>query len=213
MDAPPWQAGAAPAGDGARRRRLRLPHRVGDATSIPTGGLGQGRHTVYIRGRDASGAWGPVSAAFFWVLDPATRAEHRGRGRATRATGQPLAATVTAGPFATATDPVDGQLRCCSLPRAPTTSPRAADGHAPVHCARRSRAVPEATTPLDFRLAPYQQVLSDDVEGGNIGWTAQSPWAITDEASREPDPLVDRQPGRRLRGQPQRVADLAGRST
>jgi hypothetical protein len=61
----------------------------------------------------------------------------------------------------------------------------AADGYAP-YTAHDIPAVTGTTTPLDFLLQPYQAVLFDDVEGGNIGWTAQSPWAITTEASSSP---------------------------
>ncbi|HUM71163.1 MAG TPA: PKD domain-containing protein, partial [Chloroflexota bacterium] len=38
----------------------------------------------------------------------------------------------------------------------------------------------------DFQLYPYCDVFSDDVESGINGWTAQSPWAITTEASHSP---------------------------
>jgi len=61
----------------------------------------------------------------------------------------------------------------------------AADGFAPFTAAGVS-AILGVTTPLDFFLAPFEQVFFDDVEAGNIGWTAQSPWAITTEASSSP---------------------------
>ncbi|MBN1136638.1 MAG: M28 family peptidase [Anaerolineae bacterium] len=38
----------------------------------------------------------------------------------------------------------------------------------------------------DFGLWPICDVFADDVENGNVGWTAQSPWAITTEASHSP---------------------------
>ena len=38
----------------------------------------------------------------------------------------------------------------------------------------------------DFYLSPVCEIFSDDVEQGNTGWTAQSPWAITMEASHSP---------------------------
>jgi PKD repeat protein len=41
-------------------------------------------------------------------------------------------------------------------------------------------------TSQNFALSPFCDVLADDVENGNIGWTAQSPWAITTEASHSP---------------------------
>jgi hypothetical protein len=42
------------------------------------------------------------------------------------------------------------------------------------------------TVATDFDLPPYELVLSDDVEAGNQGWTAQAPWAITTEAASSP---------------------------
>jgi hypothetical protein len=38
----------------------------------------------------------------------------------------------------------------------------------------------------DFSLSLYCEVFADDVENGNIGWTAQSPWNITTEDSHSP---------------------------
>ena len=69
IDVPPWQANAAPlplnAADGS----------FGSSTEalsgrIDTWGLGVGRHLVYVRARDASGAWGPVSAVFLTINAP-----------------------------------------------------------------------------------------------------------------------------------------------
>jgi hypothetical protein len=38
-------------------------------------------------------------------------------------------------------------------------------------------------TQQDFSLALFCDVLNDTVENGNIGWTAQTPWAITQESA------------------------------
>jgi carboxypeptidase T len=40
--------------------------------SIPTTGLTAGRHTIYVRGRNAGGFWGPVSALFLTIGTPTT---------------------------------------------------------------------------------------------------------------------------------------------
>jgi hypothetical protein len=124
-----------------------------------------------------------VTAAFFWLLDPATAPRIAGVVEDAE-TGLPLAATVQAGPFATVTDPQDGSYTLM-VPAGIYDVSASSDGHAPL-TAPQIPGIPETTTPLDFRLAPYQHVLDDDVEGGNIGWTAQPPWAITDEASSSP---------------------------
>jgi PKD repeat protein len=42
------------------------------------------------------------------------------------------------------------------------------------------------TVQQDFHLYPICDVFTDNVEGGNLGWTAQAPWAITTEASHSP---------------------------
>ncbi len=80
VDAPPWAAGEV----------LRVAGRAVDGVldesseevvaDIPTGGLAPGRHTVYVRARDADGSWGPVTAAFLdVVVDP--RLPRRPSGR------------------------------------------------------------------------------------------------------------------------------------
>jgi subtilisin family serine protease len=47
----------------------------------------------------------------------------------------------------------------------------------------------------DFSLSPICDVFADDVEGGNLGWTVQSPWAITAEASHSPTHAWTDSPG------------------
>jgi carboxypeptidase T len=60
---PPWEAGAVPVvlqpGDGSFNSATESL--VGN---LPTAGLAAGKHIVYVRARDASGTWGPVSAVF-----------------------------------------------------------------------------------------------------------------------------------------------------
>jgi hypothetical protein len=182
VDAPPWQDGAAPAAMSPADGAFDTPTEWATAT-VPTNGLDEGRHTLFVQGRDASGIRGPVGAAFFWILDPATAPRIAGTV-VDAVTGQPLAATVSAGPFSTASDPVDGSYELMAAAGSYDVT-AVADGYAPV-TAVQIPASPEATTPLDFRLAPFTQFLEDDVEGGDAGWTAQPPWAITDEASSSP---------------------------
>jgi hypothetical protein len=182
VDIPPWSPGATPIAMVAVDGQFNSTVEQVRAT-VPTGALGNGRHTAYLQAVDTAGNWGVVSAAFFWVLDPAQAAHIAGEVRSASG-GQPLAAAVTAGPFATATDPGDGSYDLM-LPAGTYDVTATADGHAPF-TSGNVPAVTGQTTPLDFYLAPYTQVLVDDVEGGNIGWTAQSPWAITTEASASP---------------------------
>lgn len=66
IDTPPWDAAAVPrmlqAADGSFNSATEAL-----AGSLSTAGLAPGRHTVYVRARDASGTWGPVSAVFLNV--------------------------------------------------------------------------------------------------------------------------------------------------
>ena len=66
IDAPPWDGGTAitmrAVDDG-----LDSPVKAMSAT-IDTGGLDAGRHIVFVRGQDADGNWGAVSAVFLEVV-------------------------------------------------------------------------------------------------------------------------------------------------
>ncbi len=66
IDTPPWASGAQPhpmtPGDG----RFDAVREAAWA-EVPTAGLAPGRHLVFVRGQDAAGNWGPVSAVFLEV--------------------------------------------------------------------------------------------------------------------------------------------------
>lgn len=70
IDTPPWQTGAvaAPlaATDGGFNSSIENVTAV-----LETGCLSAGRHILYVRGRDAEGAWGAFSATFLTVEAPA----------------------------------------------------------------------------------------------------------------------------------------------
>ena len=63
LDVPPWAAGAMPvalvAADGAFNSSTEAL-----SGNVNTSGLAAGKHLLYVRARDASGAWGAVSASF-----------------------------------------------------------------------------------------------------------------------------------------------------
>lgn len=65
IDLPPW-AGGAPIAMPARDGAFNSPSELTRAT-VNTTGLHTGRHMIYVRGQDAGGNWGPVSAVFLWV--------------------------------------------------------------------------------------------------------------------------------------------------
>ncbi len=182
VDLPPWSPGAVPIAllpdDGSFDATVE-----GAGVALDTSGLALGRHVVYLRGQDGSGSWGPVSAALFWLFDPATAPVVRGTVR-DAVTWQPLAATVTVGPLAVATDAGVG-FYSMQLPEGTYDLAAGAPDHGTV-------TLPDVVlAPLelrvqDFWLAPYVPVLEDDAESGNLGWTAQAPWAITTSAAHSP---------------------------
>ena len=147
---------------------------------------------AYVRAQDANGSWGPVSAAFVWILDPATAAHVAGAVTSADG-GTPLAATVATGIFATQSDPTTGEYDLM-LPAGTYDITATADGYGS-QTAAAVAALAGAVSPLDFVLTPYEIVLDDAVETGNLGWTAEGLWAITDEASASPDHSWTDSPG------------------
>lgn len=67
IDTPPWISGATAipmaAADGSFNSSMEAV-----TTVVATSGLTQGRHTLFIRGKDQAGNWGAVSAIFLTVL-------------------------------------------------------------------------------------------------------------------------------------------------
>ena len=153
------------------------------STALNTSTLPSGRHLVYVRGRDAAGNWGPVSAAFLTVIDPATAPIVQG-AVVEAGTGTPLAATVTVGPYATTTDAGTGAYSI-QLPEGTYDLTATATDHAPQTVAGVT-LVAHQTFVQDFSLVVFSNLFTDNVEAGNAGWTAQAPWAITTTQSHSP---------------------------
>jgi hypothetical protein len=64
IDTPPWLEGATLYNLSALDNAFNSPVEPVTA-AIVTNGLTAGRHTIFMRGQDNQGNWGPVSAAFF----------------------------------------------------------------------------------------------------------------------------------------------------
>ena len=99
-------------------------------------------------------------------------------------TNVPLAATVEfldAPVPSVATDPATGFYSMTVAEGAWTMQATAAQ-----HAAQTATVDVMGDVQQDFDLWPICDLLADDVENGNIGWTAQSPWAITTESSHSP---------------------------
>ncbi|MEO0420862.1 MAG: M14 family zinc carboxypeptidase [Pseudomonadota bacterium] len=191
VDVAPWEAGATPIALGA------LDGSFDEVTEdvnglLPTGGLADGRHIVYVEGEDAAGNRGVVTAAFFYVLDPANAASLAGSVTAADS-GLPLEATISTDGFSA--DTLGGNYDL-ALPAGDytvsvsTVSDDYADP-APVDVSLAGGQ----TQQLDFVLEPFCTVFSDDVEGGNVGWTPDGRWAISPELANSPANAWSDSPG------------------
>ena len=180
VNVPPWLDGtpiALAAADGT------FDETIEEVTgTLDTTGLAPGRHILLVRGADASGTSGAVSGVFLYVIDAASSPTLE--GTVTSTGGAPLPATVTVGPFQIQTEPATGAYSL-QLPSGTYDVTATADGHAPA-TTEGVELTDLQTVELDFDLQPLVAVLDDDVESGNVGWTAQLPWAITEEASNSP---------------------------
>jgi len=181
VDLPPWAAGAAPyamsASDGLFDEAVE-----GVEATLDTTGLPVGRHTLYVRGVDAAGNAGSVSAVFLHVIDPATAPTLQGTVRDADSLA-PLAATVRAGDFEATTD--GNGLYSMRLPAGTYDVTVVATGYQSA-TAEDVVAVDSQTTIQDFDLPPFAGLWADDAEAGNPGWSAGSPWAITTEHAFSP---------------------------
>ena len=65
-DTPPWQAGATAVAMSASDGTFDAKSEAVTAT-VDTTGWSAGRHTLFVRGKDADDNWGPVSAVFLFV--------------------------------------------------------------------------------------------------------------------------------------------------
>ncbi len=182
MDTPPW-AGGAPfamsASDGGFDEKVE-----GAQATLSTGGWSSGRHTIFVRGKDAAGSWGPVSAVFLYVLDPGVSPTIE--GYVTDAdSGDPVQADIAIGPsFHTVSDAGTGFYQTQVV--SGTYDVTASAGNYASQTVTGVVLHDLQTVQLDFTLEPVCIAFEDDVEGGNIGWTVQSPWAISAEASHTP---------------------------
>ncbi|MEM7357204.1 MAG: M14 family zinc carboxypeptidase, partial [Acidobacteriota bacterium] len=172
VSTPPWLGGSAiamTAADGAFNTTVE------DAeAAIDTTGLAPGRHTLFVRGQDSTTTFGAVSAEFLYVIDPAVAPTFDGSVR-DASSGDPLAATLILGAFEITTDPVDGSFSQ-QLPSATYDVEVTAPGYAPETLAGLVLADSQTAT-RDVLLLPLAPVFADDAESGNVGWTAEPPWA------------------------------------
>ncbi len=185
IDVPPWITTTLPVSNTMAAADGNFNNPVEDVTAtIDTTGLPNGRHMIFVRGQDANGNWGVVSAAFLYIIDPAVSPVIEGYVREA-STNLPLDATVTAnGMFVANTDPATGYYSMTVISDTYELVAVAAD-----HGAQTFSGIAAAdyqTVTQDFMLTAICEAFSDDVEGGTNGWTAQGNWAITTEDSHSP---------------------------
>lgn len=177
IGAPPWLPGSSPiplaASDGAF-----------DSTSEPVGGslatedLPNGRHLVFVRGRDANPdatrATGPVAAGFLRVVEPADLAVLSGRVSAA-GTGEPVAATLRIDGLVANADPMSGHYTRRLAPGSFALDVEA-PGFEPFRL-ESLEVAPGAALTRDFTLYRWCQRLGDDGEPASpTPFTAESPW-------------------------------------
>ena len=180
IDTPPWVSsiGSYPMSATDGNFNNTIENVISD---IDTTGLGPGRHTIFVRGKDANGNWGAVSAAFLYVIDPGTTPVLQGYAREA-ISGLPLAAAITANDtFQTSTNPATGFYQMYVISDTYDIEANAENYGSQI--INNVAVYNGQVINQDFYLNPTCAVFSDDVESGNIGWTAQSPWEITAENS------------------------------
>jgi PKD repeat protein len=151
--------------------------------TIDTTGLSIGKHTIFVESKDVNNNWGVPSATFLYIIEPGVSPVIEGYVREA-GSNLPLAAEVTAGQFNTSTDPSTGYYSMTVISGTYDMVVEAT-AHDPAY-SNGIVAHDYQTVSQDFSLNPFCTYFSDDVESGNLGWTAQTPWAITTESSHSP---------------------------
>ena len=178
VDALPWEAGAIAqpmtATDGAFNSGSEAVQ-----ASLDTTGMASGKHLVYVQGVDSGGAKGAPQAVFVEVAQANEIATVHGRV-VDAATQAPIAAQLQIGAARLAAG-ANGEYS--HVRRAGTVDLAAS---APGYMTERANGVAlvgGGDVTRNFSMLPNCVRFSDDVEGTNPGWTAQSPWGIATNVS------------------------------
>jgi hypothetical protein len=159
--------------------------------ALDTSSLPQGQHYLLVHGLNDDGKWGPFSAVFLYIMEPGVAPVIAGTVR-DASNNAPLDAWVTAAPFQAYTDPATGYYSMTVVSGTYNMS-AIAEGYI-ISDVTGIVAQDYQTVIQDFYLYPFCEVFTDTVENGNLGWTAQPPWAITDESSQS-EPFWTDSPG------------------
>lgn len=177
---PPWEAGAQAiamqAQDGSFNSTMEAVRATLQTTSA-------GRRLVYVQGEDASGARGPVGAAFIDVRAANQVAQMQGRVSRLTDGAAVAGAQVRIAGF-TATADAAGQY-ARRVPAEASVVEVEAAGFEPLRIEGLSLQS-SAVNQLDLRMYAYCPVLSMDAEQGTQGWTVVRPsggtplWSIVE---------------------------------
>ena len=177
---PPWQGGAQAvalqAQDGAFNASVETTRVEWPATDV-------GRQLVYVQGEDASGARGPVAAAFIDVRAADAVAQLAGRISRVGDGVAVAGATVRIGGFSATSDPSGRYAR--RVPAEASVIEVEAAGFEPLRVEGVSLQ-PASLNTRNLQLYAYCPLLSMDAEQGAQGWTATRPgggtplWSIVE---------------------------------
>jgi len=170
FDVVPWQAAAVALPMSANDGAFNSPNEVVTAT-LSTTGLAAGQHLLFVRANDSGGV-GPPNAVFFNLADPASVGSLTGTVRS--AVGNtPLLASLQIGSN-TLSSAADGSYAFRSLPATLSLVARK-----PGYLDESVPSIPFVAGQSQVRniaMLPTCNAFVDDVQGGNIGWTAGTPW-------------------------------------
>lgn len=162
VDIPPWEPAATPlplqAVDGVFDSGIESV-----TASLDTTGLGEGRHTLYLRARDSGGAWGVPTAVFLRIQDPTT-APHIAGTVSETGSGVPVEATISADIYETTSDPGDGDYDLMVI-----SGTYDVTAGAPEYVSSTVSGVVATsgnTTIVDFELTPWPRISGTVIEAG-----------------------------------------------
>ena len=174
IDIPPWEDGATPIAMTALDGVFDQVSEQAVAT-FNTAGLTDGRHILFVTGKDVDGNWGAPTAVFFYILDPVTAPKIEGYVR-NASDNAPLEAVVSAGQFQVTSDGATG-FYSLMLPEGVYDLTASASDFAP-QSVTSLNAQSQTILDQDFQLQPICAAAGQDAESGIDGWSVDAPWAI-----------------------------------
>jgi len=189
LDNLPWASSAtanATPSDGSFDSSLE------DATAtLSTTGLTQGRYTVFAQAVGQDNQAGAISSEFVFILDPATSGRLFGQVLVDGTTTSVPDALIQTGSFQTMSD-ASGNYSI-NLPPGTYTLDISANGFG--NNSAQVTIDPSEQEALNLTVLSRCELFADDIENGNIGWTADTPWAINSEQANSPTQSWHDSPG------------------